>query len=94
MIDLNVGPNDKVDVVPEVWMIGIDIADDDFDVVLERVAHSGTAGRFQLVLKKKFKFILPQSQLQRRRLSSLFDRGMRFERNPLFEKNSEYFYMT
>ena len=74
-------------------MIGIGSADDDFDYVLRRrVAHGGSAERFELVAVKKFKFILPQAQLrERRRTSSLFDRGIRFERNRLFEKNSEFF---
>ena len=74
---------------PDFLMIGTDSGDSNFDYVLRRVAHSA---RLQLVLVKKVKFMLPQPQT-RRRLTSLFDRGVRFERNRLFKKNGEFLYM-
>ena len=68
-------------------MIGIDSGDADFDYYLvQGFAHGSSTRRLELVLVKKFKFVLLPLQ-QRRRTTSCFDRSARFDRNRLFQRN-------
>ena len=68
-------------------MVGIDSGDADVDYVLQGVARASNTRRLELVLVKKFKFVLPPLQL-RRRTTSLFDRVAHFDRNRFFQIKS------